>query len=97
MQYLLFLLSHPASSILILSRSAILQQILIPPGRKGIVVEKDPSLILSFEIRFSGWERKQPGDMYCVRTVGAASALRARRRHLERVFCALMYRYAATE
>ena len=30
------------------------------------------------EIRFSGWERKQPGGMYCVRTVGAASALRAR-------------------
>ena len=47
-------------------------------GRKGIVVEKDPALFLLFEIRFSGWERKQPGGMYCVRTVGAASALRAR-------------------
>ena len=47
-------------------------------GRKGIAVEKDPALFLLFEIRFSGWERKQPGGMYCVRTVGAASALRAR-------------------
>ena len=36
------------------------------------------ALFLLFGIRFSGWERKQPGDMYCVRTVGAASALRAR-------------------
>ena len=33
MQYLLFLLSHPISSILILSRSAIFQQILIQIGR----------------------------------------------------------------
>ena len=46
--------------------------------RKGILVEKDPALFLPFEIRFSGRERKQPGGMYCVRTVGAASALRAR-------------------
>ena len=46
--------------------------------RDGTVVESVPVLFLPFEIRFSGWERKQPGDMYCVRTVGAASALRAR-------------------
>ena len=35
-------------------------------------------MFLPSEIRFSGWERKQPGGMYCVRIVGAASALRAR-------------------
>lgn len=43
-----------------------------------ILVKKDPALFLPSEIRFSGWERKQSGGMYCVRTVGAASALRAR-------------------
>ena len=40
--------------------------------------QESSGLVFSFEIRFSGWERKQPGGMYCVRTVGAASALRAR-------------------
>ena len=32
-------------------------------------VESVPVLFLPFEIRFSGWERKQLGDRYCVRTV----------------------------
>ena len=49
-----------------------------PAGWDGTVDGSVPVLFLPFEIRFSGWERKQPGDMYCVRTVGAASALRAR-------------------
>ena len=44
----------------------------------GTVVESVSVLFLPFEIRFSGRERKQPGGMYCVRTVGAASALGAR-------------------
>ena len=49
-----------------------------PAGWDGTVVERVPVLCLPVEIRFSGRERKQPGGMYCVRTVGAASALRAR-------------------
>ena len=49
-----------------------------PAGWDGTVVERVPVLFLPFEICFLGWERKQPGDRYCVRTVGAASALRAR-------------------
>ena len=49
-----------------------------PAGWDGTVVESVPVLCLPVEIRFSGRERKQPGGMYCVRTVGAASALRAR-------------------
>ena len=40
-----------------------------PAGWDGTVVESVPVLFLPFEIRFSGWERKQPGDRYCVRTV----------------------------
>ena len=40
-----------------------------PVGWDGTVVESVPVLFLPFEIRFSGWERKQPGDRYCVRTV----------------------------
>ena len=65
------------------SCSATLQQTLIQIGRDrsfidylpfpvsldGTVVERVPVLFLPFEIRFSGWERKQPGDRYCVRTV----------------------------
>mgnify|MGYP005788225857 CR=1 FL=1 len=43
MQYLLFLLAHPVSSILILSHSAIFQQILIQIGRDRNFVDKaDP-------------------------------------------------------
>ena len=43
MQYLLFLLVHPVSSILILSHSAIFQQILIQIGRDRNFVDKaDP-------------------------------------------------------
>ena len=49
------------------------------PTRKSSYKQKEVgALFLLFGIRFSGWERKQPGGMYCVRTVGAASALRAR-------------------
>ena len=40
MQYLLFLLSHPISSILILSRSAIFQQKFIQTGRERNFVDK---------------------------------------------------------
>ena len=40
-----------------------------PAGWDGTVDESVPVLFLPFEIRFSGWERKQPGDRYCVRTV----------------------------
>ena len=43
--------------------------LLFPAGWDGTVVESVPVLLLPFEIRFSGWERKQPGDRYCVRTV----------------------------
>ena len=43
MQYLLFLLAHPVSSVLILSHSAIFQQILIQIGRDRNFVDKaDP-------------------------------------------------------
>ena len=45
--------------------------------KKRIVVDKVSFLTFPSEIRTSNWE-KQPGDMYCVRTVGAAPALRAR-------------------
>ena len=47
-------------------------------GGDGTVGERVPVLFLPVEIRFSGRERKQPGGMYCVRTVEAASALGAR-------------------
>ena len=40
-----------------------------PAGWDGTVGESVPVLFLPVEIRFSGWERKQPGDRYCVRTV----------------------------
>ena len=40
-----------------------------PAGWDGTVDGSVPVLFLPFEIRFSGWERKQPGDRYCVRTV----------------------------
>ncbi len=45
--------------------------------KKRIVVDKVSFLTFPSEIRTSNWE-KQPGDMYCVRTVGAAPALRTR-------------------
>ena len=90
MQYLLFLLSHPASSILIFSRSTIFQQILILLGRKGIVVEKVRDMFFPFEFDFRDGKESR-------REVCIVYAPLERRRHLERVLCALMYRYAATE
>ena len=72
------------------SRSTIFQQILILLGRKGIVVEKVRDMFFPFEFDFRDGKESR-------REVCIVYAPLERRRHLERVFCALMYRYAATE